>query len=207
MGKNKYILYIVSAILIVLIIYISIDNLLINKNQTNKEYELIEDTISISNTNIQSINKVLSDKVYINPYKENTTFAYLILIDKDKLNVERVEFSNSKRNINKLQIPATKDFILSFGINVTIPYKWHMESNEKEPLVKLKDMTKISCKLRKEELKAEERKRPLILGDRQNFYFKSLKKGKQIVRFKYLPNKPGVAKTMIRELEVEININ
>lgn len=174
------------------------------ENKINEDLEeKIEDSISLTgNVDIEDINSILSKKYYNNFEDSNSISFYLIIIKEHGIKIQR-HISNISNSLpTKISIPYNCDFILSFHMNSTIPYDWNLFSSQNNECVNIKDISKIRCPIEKKEEGIEGKS-----NYRENFYFQNLKKGKQLITFKYLPDSQSVVKTMMKELNIEVSIH
>lgn len=165
--------YTLSLLIIALVVMSGCSkNVLIDEQSS----ELLNYDFRISD--IKNIDNTLSDQKYSYSTYIDKKFIAVITYKSEKASIEQYLINKD----GEIDLTASKDsnFIISLPANRTITYTWNVKNTINKGIVQLENRSWIEIPI-----PDSENGKDGVNYDRQNFYFKPLKSGKQKIVMRY----------------------
>jgi len=187
MRKNKFFLF--FNIFLILLITGCTNKLDYESNSVKpSSYKIYSDSLD---------DKLLSTENFDVSIDSNKTIVYIQSLKSNKLTLYKYECTNN--GVMNISIEENTNFVISLHANSIISYDWNIKNNIDNSVLKFEKKTK---------LKVPFQNHKQLIGvnnDRQNFYFKTLKKGNQNIILKY--EHIGYSEPEYFQIKVNLNIN
>ena len=174
MINKKHIFILIGTVTIIVLLFV----IKYSKHVFVDEYndKLLNYNFRISNLN--KADKILSRQRYAYTTKLGEKYAAVIIVQSHNASIKQYLIKNNE--VLNLSIPQNCQFIISLYANRTITYTWNIKNNIDNNIIKLESRSWMDIPMPRRDWGSTG-----TSYDRQNFYFKPLKTGKQKIIMKY----------------------